>query len=479
MNEITIDDLLAQVASYNPTEVEIVKKAYEFAEASHCGQKRASGHDYITHPLNVAYILALMHADRDTLCAGILHDILEDTCVTKEELATTFNPTIALLVDGVTKTSNTDYSSKNRLYIANQRKIIMGITEDVRIIIIKLADRLHNMRTLQYKSLEKQKEKAIETIEIFVPLAYYIGAYSLKTELEDLSLKYLKPEVYEDVKEKMAIESSNSQDCLEEMLTNIKHILRDQNIPNEVRIRTKHIYEVYKKLSQGHQLNDIHDLHTLKIMVDDIKDCYVTLGLVHSQYHPINDKFKDYICNPKTNMYQSLHSTVFGPKDKIVQAQIRTSDMDQIDSFGLTAYWNINKGLARDMMQTDLKQKFQFFKSLNQMNLLCPDDKEFVSQVKKEIFTENVYVYTSKGDTIELPLGSTIVDFAYKIHSDIGDKMVGAMVNGEMVRLDYQLKTDDRISILINNNVDNRQNNWDEIAHTTYALRKIRELKNS
>lgn len=337
-----------------------------------------------------------MKADKDTICAALLHDVLEDTKTTKEEIAENFNVTIANLVDGVTKISKMNFSSKEAQNYANTRKIITGIAEDVRIIIIKLADRLHNMRTLDFKVEFKQKENSLETMEIFVPLAYYIGAYRIKSELEDLSLRYLKPDMYKRIEEQQAKIKLDTSDCLEEMLTKIKDILSSHNIPNEIKVRIKNIYGIYKRLNDGHRLADIHDLLSLKIMVDSISNCYLTLGMIHKEYPPINNKFKDYICNPKTNMYQSLHTTVFGPEDRLVQTQIRTFDMDKVASFGLTTYWDINKGQAREAMQQDLKEKYQFFKSLTEINKMFGDNQEFINQVKNELFADKVYVYTTK-----------------------------------------------------------------------------------
>ena len=359
---------------------------------------RQSGEQYITHPLNVAYILAEMHADRDTLCAALLHDTLEDTSATKKDIADLFNKDVANLVDGVTKLNKMNFSSKQEQNLANTRKIITGITEDVRIIIIKLADRLHNMRTLSFKSEFKQKENALETLEIFVPLAYYIGAYRIKSELEDLSLRYLKPDIYKSIEEKKKLVEDSSSQYLKEMLFKIKSFLDNKNIPNEIKLRTKNIYGIYKRISEGQKLSDIHDLFAIKIMVDEVENCYRTLYYIHNYYHPINDKFKDYICNPKTNMYRSLHTTVFGPNDSLVQTQIRTFDMDKIASFGLSTYWDIEKGKARDIMQEDLKEKYQFFKSLTEINAMFGDNQEFISQIKKELFSDKIYVYTSKWD---------------------------------------------------------------------------------
>ncbi len=473
---MTIDDLLQVIKTYNPDEVDIIKKAYAYADDLHKGQYRQSGEPYITHPLNVAMILADMHADRDTICAGLLHDTIEDTDTTKEDIAEVFGKNVANLVDGVTKLAKMNFSSKEEQNLANTRKIITGITSDVRIIIIKLADRLHNMRTLEYKNTFKQKENALETMEIFVPLAYYIGAYRIKSELEDLSLRYLKPDMYRKIGEKKLKLEIDSKECLEEMLTKIKRLLDDRNIPSEIKIRTKNIYGIYKQLTKGNKLSDIHDLLALKIMVDEVENCYRTLYLVHSLYNPINDKFKDYICNPKTNMYSSLHTTVFASDGRLVQTQIRTFDMDKIASFGLTSYWDINRGEARNVMQADLKNKYQFFQSLAEINTMFGDNQEFVSQVKNELFSDNIYVYTTKGDIIELPKGSTPIDFAYKIHTDIGNTMVVAIVNDEYVPINYELKNKDRIRIITDELSFGPRADWLEIAKTTNAKKKIKEF---
>ncbi len=475
-NSITLQDLLNKLREYNPEEVEIVKRTYEYADTLHKGQMRQSGEPYISHPLNVAYILAEMHADRDTICAGLLHDTLEDTKVTKEEIAENFNSDVANLVDGVTKMSKMNFSSKEDQNLANTRKIITGITTDVRTIIIKLADRLHNMRTLQFKSEFKQKENALETMEIFVPLAYYIGAYRIKSELEDLSLQYLKPDMYKKIEERKLRLEESSNDCLKEMLYKIETLLNDKNIPNEIKIRTKNIYGIYKRLNEGHKLSDIHDLLALKIMVDEVENCYRTLYLIHNEYHPINDKFKDYICNPKTNMYQSLHTTVFGPDDRLVQTQIRTFDMDKIASFGLSTYWDIEKGNAREVMQKDLSGKYQFFNSLVEINKVFGDNKEFINQVKNELFSNKIYVYTTKGEIMELPKGASVIDFAYKIHTDVGNTMVAAQVNNEYVDVMTELKNKDRVKIITDDLSYGPREDWEDKAVTTYAKRKIREF---
>lgn len=474
---ITIDDLLEMVKEYNQEDLCKIRKAYEMADDLHKGQMRQSGEPYISHPLNVSYILAEMHADSDTLCAALLHDTLEDTSATKEEIASEFNDEVAKLVDGVTKISKMNFSSKKDQNMANTRKIITGITEDVRIIIIKLADRLHNMRTLEFKSEFKQKENSLETMEIFVPLAYYIGAYRIKSELEDISLQYLKPEMYKKIEEKKTIIEEDSSKCLKDMLVTISTMLDNREIPNEIKVRTKNIYGIYKRLSEGHKLSDIHDLLSLKVMVDGIENCYQTLGMVHSKYPPINDKFKDYICNPKTNMYQSLHTTVFGEDEKLVQTQIRTFDMDKIASFGLTAYWDINKGNARDNMQNDLKSKYQFFKSLIEIDKMFGDNQEFVNQVKYELFSNKIYTYTPSGAIIELPKGATPIDFAYKIHTDLGNTMVSAIVNDEHVSVDHVLNNKDRVRIITDDLSYGPREEWIDMAKTTHAKRKIKEFR--
>ena len=476
MNNITIDDLLKKLSEYNREAISDVKKAYDYARHLHNDQVRQSGEPYIIHPLNVAYILSEMHADSDTVCAGLLHDTLEDTNIKKEDIAHDFNQNVANLVDGVTKLSKMNFSSKQDQNYANTRKIIAGITEDVRIIIIKLADRLHNMRTLGFKSEIKQKENALETMEIFVPLAYCIGAYRIKSELEDLSLRYLKPDIYKSLEEKKFAIEKNSDACLKEMLYKIQTLLNDKNIPNEIKVRTKNIYGIYKRLSEGHKLSDIHDLLALKVMVDEVEKCYVTLGLIHSKYRPLNSKFKDYICNPKTNMYRSLHTTVFGPDDRLVQTQIRTFSMDKVASFGLTAYWDIEKGNARNIMQEELKQKFQFFKSLIEINSIFGDNQQFVNQVKNELLANKVYVYTTKGNIIELPKGSTVIDYAYKLDTDIGNTMVGAFVNDEYVPVGYVLQNKDRVRIVTNELSYGPREDWLDIAKTSLAKSKIKEF---
>lgn len=478
MNNITIEDLLKLLKHYDKYYTDTIRKAYEYAAYLHDGQLRQSGEPYIIHPLNVAYILCEMsgnHADVDTICAALLHDTLEDTPATKKDIETMFNSDVANLVDGVTKISKINFSSKAEQNLANTRKIITGITDDVRIIIIKLADRLHNMRTLEYKSEFKQKENALETMEIFIPLAYYIGAYRIKSELEDLSFKYLYPEEYKKLSNQMNEFYADSESCLREMYKKIDTILSDNLIPHEIKIRTKNIYGIFKKMAEGRKINDIHDTLALKIMVNEINHCYLGLRYIHDTYKPVPWKFKDYICSPKTNNYQSLHTTVFGEDDRIVQTQIRTFEMDQVASFGLPALWNLNMGHPRDVMQEELRSKSQVFKSLSDFNVMFKDNQEFVSKVKSELFSDKVYIYTSKGDILEMPKGATIIDLAYRIHTDLGNTLVGALVNESCVDVNYILKNKDRVFLKTDIHANIQRETWGEIAQTSYAKKKINE----
>ncbi len=468
---MSIQRLLEEISMYQPDAKHMILKAYYYAEVFHRFQKRQSGEPYIEHPLQVAFILSQLKADPDTICAALLHDTIEDTPLTKEVIAKAFNSHVATLVDGVTKLKGLNFSSKKDRELANTRKILSGMMVDVRIVLIKLADRLHNMRTLESKSSFKQKENAMETMEIFVPLADCLGAHEIQKELEDIALSYLMPEVFQFLScEKIHIQES-SQECLEEVVKQIHNRLQEQNVSSQIRIRTKSISSIYKKLRRGYQLYEIHDLLALKVIVSNIEDCYRTLGLVHSLYPPMNEKFKDYICNPKTNRYQSLHTTVFGPDDHFVQVQIRTEEMDKMASFGLAAYWH-KPSLD---MQKVLKENYQFFKALKELDKSFNDNQDFIQSVKEELFTDNVYVYTTKGDIIELPKGSTPIDFAYKIHTDIGHHMSKVVVNNHVVPFDYELKNKDRISILTSDKSMGPNENWLIKSKTSNAKRKIKE----
>ena len=474
MNNVTIDGLIERVSNYESNNLELIRKAYDYADYMHSGQLRQSGEAYITHPLNVAYIASIMSADIDTICAALLHDTLEDTSATKEEITRLFNSEIAKLVDGVTKISKMNFSSKSEQNLANIRKIVTGIMEDVRIIIIKLADRLHNMRTLEYKSVFKQQENSIETMEIFVPLAYYIGAYKIKNELEDISLRYLKPEEYKMLQYEVNKRKYEDNECLREMLIVLDDILTKEGINHYIKTRTKNIYGIYKKVEDGYKISDIHDYLALKIMVDEISECYQTLGFVHSKYHPMNYKFKDYIWNPKTNMYRSLHTTVFAENDKLVQTQIRTFDMDKIASYGLPAYWDINRGNARDIMQEKIKNEFQVFKSLDSVNILFKNNKDFVAQIKSELFKEKIYIYDSIGKRIEIPKNSNIIDLV--CYLDVDNIVEEVKVNDKVAPWSLVLNNKDRVSIKTNMYADVDKSYWGVMANTGYAKRKLSEI---
>lgn len=481
MREVSFEDLIENIKSYISDEKELflITKAYNMASIMHTGQKRQSGEDYIIHPLSVAFILSEMHADSDTICAGLLHDTIEDTKMTKEKIAYEFNQKIAILVDGVTKISKMNFSSKSEQIATNTRKIITSLDTDVRIVIIKLADRLHNMRTLQYKSLEKQEENSIETMEIFVPLAYYLGIYKIKSELEDLSLYYLKPDEYSAIDYELKSIKFEVENVFDKILEDIGNILTDNNIPFKYTNRVKSIYGLYKQMKKGKKIIDVHDLLAIKIMTDSIKECYLALGLIHSEYPPINSKFKDYIALPKTNMYQSLHTTVFGMDDYLVQMQIRTHEMDKIDTYGLAAYWDIYKVGAYVQMEEDLKNHFQFFKSITELDAVTTNNRTFVNSVKKELFDETIHVYTTKGDVIELPSGSTPIDFAYKLNPIMGNSLSMAIVNDEEVDLFRPLKNKDIVRIITDSSSHGPTQEWQEKAVTMRAKRLIKRFNES
>lgn len=478
MNLETIDNLIARIGMYNPNILDLfmIKKAYHFAVEKHSGQKRLSGGDYIEHPLAVAFILAGIYADADTICAALLHDVIEDTDVTKEEIEAKFNKTIAALVDGSTKISKMNFSSRDDSIIGNQKKILMAIEQDVRIIIIKLADRLHNTRTMDFQSEGKQKEKSIENFEIYIPMAYHLGIYSIKRELADLSFKYLKPEIFSSIKKDLEDVKRMADSTVKEMLGNLNNTLKSSGIPHSIEARIKSIYNVYKYVMAGKGLDEIHDLIALKVMTQNVKDCYYAMGLIHEQYHPLNGRIKDFIALPKTNLYQSLHTTVFGPNDRLIQCQIRTDEMHKVANSGITYHWFRNGETANMDMQKELKEKYQFFKSLMQLYNYSYNDIDFVVRAKEEILTNKIYVYTYKGEIIELPVGSTAVDFAYKISDNVGNKMEAVIINNSYASFDTELHNHDIVKIIINPYLDGPKMQWTNFAKTSLARRKIREF---
>ena len=472
---ITIDELLDRVKIYNSnkSDLDLIKKAYDYASKKHFGQKRISGDDYIQHPLNVALILTEINADAYALSAALLHDTIEDSDSTKEEIEKEFGSVIALLVDGVTKINRINFNSDSEQMAANQRKILVGLSEDVRVIIIKLADRLHNMRTLYVMSEEKQKRKARETLEILTPIAHRIGIYKIKSELEDLSLRYSKPEAYYDVVEKLNLKKTARDAAVSKMMDEVSELLTEHNIVHEIKGRSKSIYSIYQKLNKGRKFDDIYDILALRVFVNTEQECYLALGLIHSKYKPVPKRFKDYIAMPKTNLYQSLHTTVFGIDGDLFEIQIRTYEMDKIAEYGIASHWSYKEkkdGSIKDSME----QKLQIFRSIIEYNDESTTNEEFVDSIKNDILTNDViYVYTPKGDVIELPEGSTTVDFAYKVHSEVGDKMVGAIVNDNIVPLNYILKTGDIIKI--NTNKTSRPSkDWLKFVVTSQARNRIR-----
>ncbi|MBE6139767.1 MAG: bifunctional (p)ppGpp synthetase/guanosine-3',5'-bis(diphosphate) 3'-pyrophosphohydrolase [Firmicutes bacterium] len=475
---INFDELHDKVSTYitNKEDLKLITKAYLFAYEKHFGQKRHTGEDYIVHPLNVAYILADINADYQTICAALLHDTIEDCDVTKEELTLEFSLEIANLVNGVTKINKLNFSGDNEALLANHRKIIVGLTEDVRVIIIKLADRLHNMRTLWILSEKSQKSNAKETLDILVPIAHRLGMNKIKSELEDLSLRYSKPDVFFSIVEKLnqsKVERNANVELMKESLINL---LNSHGIKHKIKGRAKSIYSIYKKLDTGRRFSDIYDLLALRIFVDTEQDCYQTLGLIHSKYRPIPKRFKDYIAMPKENGYQSLHTTVFGENGQLYEIQIRTYEMDRLAEHGIASHWSY-KEKGKTIMQSAMEEKLQFFRSIMELSQEEDNDETFVNSVKEDVLKKIIYVFTPKGDVIELPVGATPIDFAYRVHSKVGDSMVGAIVNGNIVPLDYKLQDNDIIKINTNK-ASTPSKEWINMAYTAQARNKIKAFFN-
>lgn len=477
---ISYDDLKLKLDEYlTKEEVKEIEKAYLYAKEKHKGQYRKTGEEYINHPLFVAYILTSINADKDTIISALLHDTIEDTEASKSEIKEKFGTVVAQLVDGVTKINNINVSTDNEYLTSYYKKIIVGMSEDVRVIIIKLADRLHNMRTLYALDHEKQKRKAKETLEILAPIAHRLGMNKIKSELEELSLKYLKPEAYRDVAEKLNKTKKEREECVKKMMDEVSALLKQNNIKHEIKGRAKSIYSIYKKLDKGRSFNDIYDLLAIRILVDKEQECYLALGLIHSKYKPVSKRFKDFIAMPKTNLYQTLHTTVFGLEGNLFEIQIRTYEMDEIAENGIASHWAYKEQKnAAVEMQNITEQKLQFYKSIIELK----DDKltseDFVDKVKNEVLNNNIYVYTPKGDVIEMPKGATPIDFAYRVHSQVGDKMTGAIVNNNMVPLTYELQNADIIKIITNNNSKGPSREWLNIVKTTGAKNKIKSFFN-
>ena len=477
-NNITYDKVQKRIKTYieDKKELELVKRAYEFARDKHEGQYRKTGEPYITHPLSVAMILTEIYADAETLCAGLLHDVLEDCDCTEEEMEKEFGTSITRIVQGVTKLSRIHFSTENDYLIEYYKKIIVGMSEDVRVIIVKLADRLHNLRTLWALPKEKQKEKAHEALDILAPIGDHLGIHRIKSELEDLSLRYLKPDIYYDIAEHLNQTKIDRENTVQEMLNEVTELLTEHHIPHEIKGRAKSIYSIYHKLQNGKTFNTIYDLLGLRILVNTEQECYVALGLIHSKFRPMSHRFKDYIAMPKPNMYQSLHTTIFGIDGYLFEIQIRTHEMDEVAENGIASHWAYkeNNGSEKNANLTNTtQQKLQFFKSIIDLSQENLSSEDFVNSVKNEVLNNNIYCYTPKGDVIELPRGSSPIDFAYKIHTKVGETTVGAIVNDQIVPLDYELHNNDIVKINTNKSA-RPSREWLNIAKNTTTRNKIK-----
>ena len=475
-DDITFYDLIEKVRKYNDDddELRIIEKAYNYAKEKHFTQKRITGDDYITHPLNVAYILTDVNADYKAICAALLHDTIEDSDGNFQEIEKLFGYDIANLVECVTKINRINFNSDSEQMAANQRKILVGLASDVRVLIIKLADRLHNMRTLYVFSPEKQQRKARETLEILTPVAHRLGMYKIKSELEDLCLRYLNPSAYFDILEKLNYKKTEMDEAVGKMLDEVSSLLKEHGIRHEIKGRSKSVYSIYNKLSKGRSFNDIYDILALRVLVDTEQECYLALGLIHSKYKPVPKRFKDYIAMPKSNFYQSLHTTVFGIDGMLFEIQIRTYDMDRVAEYGIASHWSYKEHTSGDSKDA-MDQKLAIFRNIIELNEDSSTPEEFISSVKKDIlFNDSIFVYTPKGDVIELPNGSTTVDFAYKVHSEVGDKMVGAIVNDNIVPFDYVLKTGDIIKINTSRLSNGPNKDWLNFVVTSQAKNKIK-----
>ena len=479
--DLTYEKLEKKIKTYIDSEEElnVIKKAYDFALEKHFGQKRLTGEDYIIHPLNVAYILTRIKADFETLSAALLHDVAEDCDVSISTIKKEFGFNISFLVDGVTKINKLKFSLDSELTVNNQRKILVGLTEDVRVIIIKLADRLNNMQTLFVHSEAKQKKIAYETLDILTPIAGRLGINSIKQELEELCLRYIRPHEYYDIVEKLNATKAERDKNVSDMIDNVSDLLSKHGIKHKIKGRSKSIYSIFKKLEKGKRFNEIYDLLALRIFVKTEAECYQALGIIHSKFRPKPKRFKDYIAMPKTNMYQSLHTTVFGIDGQLFEIQIRTYEMDRVAEYGIASHWSYKeKGSVKATMQNEMEQKLQFFRAIMDLKREEENPESFVNLVKNEIFQNTIYVFTPLGDVIELPSGSTPVDFAYKVHTNVGNRTTGAIVNSRIVPLDYKLKNEDIVKIITNHSSSGPNRQWLDFVKTTQARNKIRAYFN-
>ncbi len=477
--EVLYEDLVRCIKKYHPSDdLSMIRRAFEIARDAHQGQKRKSGEPYIIHPIHVGIILANLELDKESIIAGILHDVVEDTDMTLDDVKAVFGEEVALLVDGVTKLTQLSWSKdKLELQAENLRKLFLAMAKDIRVILIKLADRLHNMRTLEYMTPAKQREKATETMDIYAPLADRLGISKIKIELDDLCLKYLEPLVYEELTESLNIRKESREAFVEGIVREVKAHMDEAGIQAEVYGRVKHLFSIFRKMvNQGKTLDEIYDIFAIRILVDSVKDCYAALGIIHEMYKPIPGRFKDYIAMPKPNMYQSLHTTLIGSNGQPFEIQIRTYDMHRTAEYGIAAHWKYKEtgggtGLTRE------EEKLSWLRQILEWQQDMSDNKEFLSSVKTDfnIFSESVYCFTPSGDVKALPNGSTPVDFAYSIHSAVGNKMVGARVNGKLVPIDYELQNGDRVEIITSQNSNGPSRDWLKIAKSAQARSKINQ----
>ena len=479
--EVLYKELINSVLKYHPsTDISMIEKAYKVASEAHEGQKRKSGEPYIIHPLCVAIILADLELDKETIVAGLLHDAVEDTWMTYEEVEKEFGSEVALLVDGVTKLGQLSYSAdKVEVQAENLRKMFLAMAKDIRVILIKLADRLHNMPTLQYMRPEKQQEKARETMDIYAPIAMRLGISKIKVELDDLSLKYLKPDVYYDLVHKVALRKSEREQFVGAIVKEVKKHMDDANIKAQVDGRVKHFFSIYKKMvNQDKTIDQIYDLFAVRILVDTVKDCYAALGVIHEMYKPIPGRFKDYIAMPKPNMYQSLHTTLIGPNGQPFEIQIRTYEMHRTAEYGIAAHWKYKESSdGKAPVGKSEEEKLNWLRQILEWQRDMSDNKEFMSLLKNDLdlFADSVYCFTPQGDVKTLPSGSTPVDFAYSVHSAVGNKMVGARVNGKLVPIEYEIKNGDRIEIITSQNSQGPSRDWLKLVKSTQAKNKINQ----
>lgn len=472
--------LIDDIYKYHPsTDISMVEKAYHIADQAHKGQKRKSGEPYIIHPISVAIILAELELDKETIVAGLLHDVVEDTVMTTEDIKKEFGDEVALLVDGVTKLTQLSYSSdKVEVQAENLRKMFLAMAKDIRVILIKLADRLHNMRTMQFQSPEKQIEKSRETMDIYAPIAQRLGISKIKIELDDLALKYLEPEVYYDLVKKVEIKKSAREQFLQEIVAEVRENIEKAGIEAKIDGRIKHFFSIYRKMvNQDKTLDQIYDLFAVRIIVDTVKDCYAALGIIHEMYKPIPGRFKDYIAMPKPNMYQSLHTTLIGPTGLPFEIQIRTFEMHRTAEYGIAAHWKYKENAEGKNTEATEEAKLSWLRQILEWQKDMSDNKEFMSLLKSDLdlFSENTFCFTPSGDVMNLPHGSTPIDFAYAIHSAVGNKMVGARVNGKMVPIDYQIQNGDRIEIITSQNSKGPSRDWLAIVKSTQAKNKINQ----